>query len=133
MGTERATGDPLESKRLYFCGVFRFSNKLDISRTKRANVDPLVLKQLDFQGLFRMSKKLKFWISGFLDFCIYFGFLEQRSFWRSAGVKTIRFLRAFQISAWVTQPEHPNVAKDEVERARRAQSQHERLPPRIII
>ena len=91
LGTKRATGDPLVSKRPYFSGLFKFSGLLYIfwiscyiSGTKRAMGDPLV------------SKRLHFLISVFfLDFWPYLG--NEKSYGRFAGVKTTGFLGAFQI------------------------------------
>ena len=42
-----------------------------IMGTKRATGDPLVSKRPDFRGLFGFSKKMTFWISGLLDFLIF--------------------------------------------------------------
>ena len=39
---------------------------------------------------------------------------NEKSFWRSAGVKITRFLRACQLPAWVSLPERRKGAKDEV-------------------
>jgi len=84
--------------------IFTPSNAHDISATKRATGDPLVSKRPDFRGLFGFSKKyeiLDFWISGFLDFWIFLDFRlylgNEKSYQKSAGVKTTRFLRAFWI------------------------------------
>ena len=62
-----------------------------------------------FEGFLDFPKNMKFWISGFLDFWIS-GFLDfwifldfrlylgnEKSYQKSAGVKTTRFLRAFWI------------------------------------
>ena len=42
------------------------------------------------------------------DFWLYLG--NKKSYRRSAGIKTTRFLRASQISAWVKRLEHPKAA-----------------------
>ena len=80
---------------------FTPSDAQDVSATKRATGDPLVSKRPDFQGLFGFSKKILFWISGFLDFWIFLDFRlylgNGKSYWRSAGVKTTGFSRAFGI------------------------------------
>ena len=71
----------------------------DYSGTKRATGDPQVSKRPDFQRFFRFPKRLNCLISVFLyflDFCLYLG--NEKSYWRSAGVKTTWFSRAFQIS-----------------------------------
>ena len=66
--------------------------------------------------------------AGFLDFKMFFFiyfllYLEnEKSYRRSASVKTTRFLRALQISAWVTRPERPKGAKEIVKQDRRALS-----------
>ena len=41
---------------------------------------------------------------------------NEKSYRRSAGVKPTGFLSAFQLPAWVTRPERPKGAKDEVNR-----------------
>ena len=53
---------------------FTLSDAHDISATKRATGDPLVSKRPDFRGLFGFSKKITFWMSGFLDFWIFWEF-----------------------------------------------------------
>ena len=69
--------------------------------------------------------------TGFLDFgiSVILTFLggdfwlyprNEKSYHRSVGVKKTGILRTFQISAWVTRPERPTGAKDEVEQAKRA-------------
>ena len=58
-----------------------------------------------------------FRISGFryfFHFWLYLG--SEQCCRRSAGVKTTVFFRAFQLTAWVTWPELPKGAKDEVKR-----------------
>ena len=80
-----------------------------------------------FGGFSDFQKKIEFldlWICGFLYFCIFSDFWpylgNEKSYRRSAGVKTTGFSRAFQISAWVTRPECPKGVKGEVKQARRA-------------
>ena len=53
-----------------FFGIYGY-----ISATKRATGVFLMSKRPDFRGLFSFSKKMTFWIPGFLDFWICFGFL----------------------------------------------------------
>ena len=108
----------LNSGFLYFWISVFFWISGYISGTKRVTRDPLVSKRLNFQGLFRCSKKYNFWISEFriskfLDFCIFWDFWlylgNEKSYQRSVGIKTTKFLRAFQnfekfdfLDLWIT-------------------------------
>ena len=71
-----------------------------ISGTKRATGDPRVSKRPGILRALQISQNNR--IFGFLYFCIFSYFLPYlrnvKSYRRSAGVKTTRFFRAFQIS-----------------------------------
>ena len=85
-----------------FEGFLDFFGFLAISRQQK-EIPEIRWCQNDqiFEGFLDFPKNMKFWISGFLDFRIFFYFRlylgNKKSYQKSAGGKTTRFLRAFGI------------------------------------
>ena len=70
-----------------------------------------------------------------LDFCFFLLFFwlylwNEKSYWRSADVKTTKFSSAFYLYAWATRPERPKGVRDEVKQNQRVQSRPKGPPAR---